>query len=465
MSSTPTTVFIFRRDLRRTDNWGLIEAFSYAVENKSQLLPIFLFNSDVLDPEKNKYFSHPSVQFMVGCLKNLKKQLNRKDLTFHTFIGNDDVEILAKIKEVTPINAIFTNEDYTLFARKRDRKIIDFCGDNGIEFIHTHDYLLHKPNTIVTKSTRMVSKTFKSFYESALKTPVKYHISNVPDHATTMNLLEESFAILDINTDFEDDEDESEKFNAKYTGTFDFEFPENEWDTLYKPLKHILYKGGRKEIKKLMRSDSYKERLENYSHDRDILSRRTAEISPHLKFGTISIREYVNFIHENLTGSSHDSHLRQVIWREFYYHLYSTHGKNLLKPDYNPDMNSGRSPEWVTGDLEERRFREWCTATTGVPIIDACMRQMLSTGYMHNRGRLITANFLIHRLKIDWRKGEQFFAQNLIDYDPIVNNGNWQWVAGTGINARPRVYNVQSQAKKHDPTSTYQLIWRSMPDE
>lgn len=188
----------------------------------------------------------------------------------------------------------------------------------------------------------------------------------------------------------------------------------------------------------------------NYAQTRDNPSVDTTQMSKWIKFGVISCREAASLFRpvEGL--------FRQIFWRDFYYHVAWNHPGVLRGEAMN-----GREAKWVSGDEEKKRFKAWSEGKTGVPFVDAGMRQLLATGWMHNRLRLVTASYLIKDLHVNWRLGEQWFARHLVDYDPAVNNGNWQWVAGTGTDSMPyyRIFNPWTQSKKFDPNGTYIRQW------
>ena len=217
----------------------------------------------------------------------------------------------------------------------------------------------------------------------------------------------------------------------------------------YKHNNDIHVNGGRKNAKLILKK--LKE-MKDYDKFRNELNIETTHMSAYIKFGCISIRE----VYHKLAKLYNKKHplIRQLIWREFYYHLnvgfIDRFGKSL-KPKYDK----------IKWSKNETLFEKWTKGQTGFPIVDACMQQINNTGFMHNRGRLIVASFLIKNLHHDWRKGEKYFAQQLVDYDPFVNNGNWQWVSGSGADSQPyfRIFNPMSQSKNYDKEAKYIKKW------
>jgi len=195
-----------------------------------------------------------------------------------------------------------------------------------------------------------------------------------------------------------------------------------------------------------------KQNASTYENNRNDLTKSTSKLSVYLKYGCLSPREVYNCI-ENTDFR------RQLLWRDFYAHITYTNPKVLqgqIKDKNQPLKDKYSSIHW-----NRKYFKYWCQGETGFPIVDACMRQLNNEGYIHNRGRLIVSSFLVKVLGIDWREGERYFAQQLLDYDPMSNNGNWQWVAGTGADSQPyfRIFNPWLQSEKHDPEAIFIKTW------
>jgi deoxyribodipyrimidine photo-lyase len=290
------------------------------------------------------------------------------------------------------------------------------CKENKIDFKFYHDILLFDPKSILT-STGKIYQKFTPFYRVCIKTHVR------EPHSVTIK-------------------------NCKHVRT-KYEIDKNKIDKFYIYNKDIHIHGGRDSALKILNNINH---FDDYDKTRNTLSVPTTNLSAYLKFGCISIREAFHKIKDKL--GSKDPLLRQLIWREFYYHLgdgFIERFGNSLKENYD-------NIKW---DNDSTLFNKWKNGKTGFPIVDACMNQLNITGYMHNRGRLIVSSFLIKLLMIDWRLGEKYFAQKLVDYDVLVNNGNWQWSAGSGADSQPyfRIFNPSRQSETYDKDATYIKKW------
>ena len=365
----------------------------------NDITPIFIFNPDQIFPDKNPYFSNNAVQFMIQSLKSLEKNIK-----INYFEGYD-IDVLDKLHNKYNITNIAFNIDYTPFARKRDNLIIEWCKKKNINVITAEDYTLFKIGTILNKAGNPF-QVFTAFYN----TIIKYDVQK-----PKKNKKIKSKIIINDNNDIN-----------KY----------------YVYNKYVTLKGGRKYA--LMR---LKKNYDDYDKLRDYPALdKTTKLSPYIKFGCISIRETYHKFNKGLQ--------RELIWREFYanilYHYPHVLG-NSFKLKYN-------NIKWEN-NIE--LFNKWCSGTTGFPIIDAGMRQLNKSGWMHNRIRMIVATFLTKDLLIDWRWGEKYFAKHLVDYDPASNNGGWQWCASTGTDSQPyfRIFNPTTQIQKYDKNYEYIKKW------
>jgi len=390
-------LFIFRRDFRINDNIGLNECSSDTV------YPIFIFTPEQID--HNKYKSDNCVQFMVESLIDLNNVIN---ITFCHGLIEDVIKDIVKKNNIEKICA---NTDYTPYAIKRDKMISKLAQELNIEFKYYHDILL-LPS--FEKDGGGVYQKFTPFYNKAIKIDVL--------KPTTLKI----------------------KFSKPKTS---YEINMTTINRFYKTNPHINIHGGREKALAILKKIN---NFSDYNDTRNSLHINTTQLSAYLKFGCISIREC--FYHMRKHFKINNPLIRQLYWREFYYHLYKlgTFGQSL-KPKYDN----------IIWENDTVKFNSWCNGKTGYPIIDSCMTQLNTTGYMHNRGRLIVASFLIKNLHVDWRKGEKYFAQNLLDYDPLVNQGNWQWVAGCGADSMPyfRVFNPWIQSNKFDKDCIYIKHW------
>lgn len=424
-------IFIFRRDLRVYDNLAWMRLVEQA--QGEMILPIFIFNDAQVNPQKNKYYSKNAVEFMVQCLKSLNEELGGKLSMFHT--DTSDIDVLEKLGT---IKTIAFNIDFTPFAIKRDDAIIKWCQERNIHVITTEDYTLIPINTTLTNSNTYFS-VYTPFYRKFLGTTA----SNVPQPTSAKKVpklssqvgIAETVSIKDIDRYYSN-----------------------------KPNPDLFVAGGRANalaiLKKIKRGD-----FEAYDKERDLPSLdKTTKLSAYLKFGCISIREAFHTIAETY-GLDHGL-IRELIWREFYANI------TYNKPRILQGQLSSRKPnlpfkekydkqKWTMTAQQKTWFTRWCDGNTGFPIVDAAMRQLNTTGWMHNRCRMIVASFLIKDMLVDWRLGEEYFAKMLVDYDPSSNNGGWQFCSSTGVDAQPyfRIFNPFSQSSKFDPDAAYIKRW------
>ncbi|MDO9270748.1 MAG: deoxyribodipyrimidine photo-lyase [Methylobacter sp.] len=408
MTAYSTSLFIFRRDLRLEDNTALLEALRLSW----QVIPCFIFDPRQIEP--HPYQSKPGLQFMLQSIQDLQQQLQSvggKLALYHAL----PEQVVKQLVEQQQIQAVFINRDYTPFSRRRDDELATVCEHLGIALHKLPDSLLNEPEQAV-KIDKTPYKVFTAFYNNAKQFPVA-----LPEALVRHNFLAAA---------------------SEFT-----------LDQLDVSLTEPAIKGGRDQSLAILdRLGDYAD----YQNTRDFPALdATSKLSAHLKFGTCSVREVFYAMTERL-GSEHPL-IRQLYWRDFFthiaYHFPQVFGRAFLEKfnglhwDNNPDY-----------------FQAWCDGKTGFPIVDAGMRELNATGYMHNRVRMITASFLVKDLHIDWRWGERYFARHLVDYDPCVNNGNWQWAASTGCDAQPyfRIFNPWLQQLKFDQDCRY--IYRWLPE-
>jgi deoxyribodipyrimidine photo-lyase len=404
------SLFIFRRDLRFDDNSGLIKA----LRESESVVPCFIF--DPVQIEHNDYFSPNAFEFMITSLKELDLSLKSKGSELYLFHGEPS-RVVGEIAKETSLDAVYLNIDYTPFSKERDSNIGDRSKSLKIDFHQVHDALINPPE-MVLKSDGKPYTVFTPFYNKAKLIPV----------AKPQRIAHKNY----------------------YNGRIKSSSPDllKEFDNYHNP--DIYLKGGRKEGLSLLKRLS---NLHDYAKTRDFPSiDGTSSLSAHLKFGTISVREVYKAVIESL-GEGFPL-IRQLYWRDFFtsigYFFPFVFGEAFHRK-YN----------MIRWSKDERKLNAWKEGRTGFPIVDAGMRQLYTTGFMHNRVRMITASFLVKDLHIDWLEGEKHFAQYLIDYDPCVNNGNWQWAASTGCDAQPyfRIFNPWNQQRKFDPGCEYIKKW------
>ena len=395
------SIFWFRRDLRLKDNHGLYQA----LESGKKVLPIFIFDEDILDLLENK--SDKRVDFIIQALQTLNSFLKSKNKGIKIFKGKP-LEIYKKLTENYEIETVYCNEDYEPYAIKRDQEIADFLASKNIAFHSFKDQVIFHKDEIV-KADKKPYTVYTPYSKLWLNEFQKVDLQGFTSEKKLDNLLDipfEEFKLEDIG--FQKTE-------------LTFEVPEADL--------HII---------------------KTYEETRNFPALKgTTQLGVHLRFGTISVRKLAKIAKENNL-----TFLKELIWREFFmqilYHFPHV-ANHSFKPKYDA-IPWENNPEFL---------EKWKAGKTGFPIVDAGMRELNATGFMHNRVRMITASFLIKHLLTDWRIGEAYFAEKLMDYDLSANNGNWQWCASSGCDAAPyfRIFNPDEQQKKFDPDFKYIKKW------
>ena len=414
------SIFIFRRDFRLVDNLGLIEC----AKKSSSILPIFIFTPEQI--ENNEYFSSNSFQFMLNALENLNQELVEKyNSKIHYFYG-DNISVLKKIRKEYEYDAIYFNMDYTLYAKKRDLEIKKFSEDNNIQCTLIEDYLL-MPISTYLKSDGTPFLVYGPFKKNAKnKSSTKQYAIPRPNKIKIDKFISFEFSFL-YNLK------KLEKYYTKNPNLL-ISFENTNRESVLKILKNI-------------------DKFINYAEERNTLIQPTTMLSAYIKYGIISIREVYHYLVEEF-GIEHGL-IDQLYWREFYFYIAY----------YIPRVLEGKSLkekyDGIKWENNKKNIEAWKNGLTGFPAVDAGMREMNTTGYMHNRARLITSGILIKILNCDWRIGEKYFAQMLLDYDPIVNNGNWQWSSSSGADSQPyfRIMSPWKQAIDHDQDCEYIKKW------
>lgn len=399
---------IFRRDLRLQDNTALL----HALKNSDKVIPCFIFDSRQIS--KNTYKSNNAIQFMINSLNELDKELKKKKSKLYVFYGTAET-VVKKLLSKLPITLLTHNKDYTPFSIKRDKALEKLCTPKNIEYIALDDALLNPPQKVL-KSDKKPYTVFTPYMRKAKKYKVDTPVQN--------------------------------KHSNYYTASIPGLISQTNIKRFYKENKDIKVTGGRTEGLKLLKKGIA---LKNYKASRNIPALdHTTHLSAHHKFGTISIRES----YHAMKYARQVDMLTELYWRDFFTQI-TYHFPHVIGSAFREKYNK------LSWSKSQKNFDTWCNGQTGFPIIDAGMCELNTTGYMHNRIRMIVASFLVKDLHIDWRWGEQYFAQQLVDYDPAVNNGNWQWAASTGCDAQPyfRIFNPWLQQKKFDPECTYIKKW------
>jgi len=404
------SLFIFRRDLRLEDNTALLEALKASRE----VLPCFIF--DPRQIEGQAYKSVNALQFMIFSLLELTSALKQRGARLFLFYGKAEA-VVARLIESEKIEAVFVNEDYTPFSRKRDEAIKTATQNRGVMFAAFSDVLLNAPHAVQKKSGGAYT-VFTPFYKAASKI-------KVPEPRTNSG------------TNY-------------YRGRVGIEELEDAARLLPSRNHSIFREGGRGEALSILSNLS---RYKRYEIERNFPALRgTTGLSAHLKFGCVSIREVYHAIRDKL-GAGH-ALLRQLYWRDFFSYI-GAHFPHVYEGAFQARYNA------LAWENDRKKFLAWCKGRTGFPLVDAGMRELNTTGFMHNRVRMVSASFLVKDLHINWRWGERYFARKLVDYDPAVNNGNWQWAASTGCDAQPyfRIFNPWLQQKRFDAECRYIKTW------
>lgn len=400
MDKEKIVIFWFRRDLRLHDNMALAQA----VDSGYRVLPIFIFDSTILEVLDDAYDRR--VDYIQQALTAINLSLRDLGSALKTYHGTPEYVFQLIVAEYAVV-AVYANEDYEPYARERDRAVSALLDEQQISFITMKDQVIFD-------------------YEEVLKpngTP--YTIYTPYARKWKSQLKQQHYASVPVRLD--------------------------RFLTIASSEVHAIEALGFVKTDLLFRVPSVDiPILEGYAEQRDIPSMSgTTHLGIVLRFGTISIRECVSAALEHS-----DIWLSELIWREFFMQIlfhFPQVEKRCFKPEY----------EFLAWQNSEEQFRHWCEGTTGYPMVDAGMRQLNATGWMHNRVRMIVASFLCKHLLIDWRWGEAYFASKLLDYELAANNGNWQWAAGCGCDAAPyfRIFNHTSQMQKFDPSLLYVRKW------
>jgi deoxyribodipyrimidine photo-lyase len=402
------SLFIFRRDLRLVDNTALISALSQS----KKVIAVFIF--DPRQIETHSYLSKPALQFMLNSLLELQSEIKKQKGALYFLHGTPE-EVIPKLVKKLDIEAIFFNRDYTPFSKNRDEAIGKFCEKNQLKLHIFDDAVLQKPEAVLKNDGKPY--TIFTPYRKKART---FHVPT-----PQLNSHQNYYAGNAIQS----------------------EAIKEEW---WPQLKNLSLQGGRKEGIRLLNAVNA---LSNYSENRNYPAKNeTSHLSAHIKFGTVSIREC--YYHFCATFSPEHTLINELYWHDFFTQI----------GHYFPHVFSKAFQEKyqrIRWKNNKAHFKRWCEGRTGFPIVDAGMRELNQTGYMHNRVRMIVASFLTKDLLISWRWGEVYFAQQLIDYDPCVNNGNWQWAASTGCDAQPyfRIFNPWLQQEKFDADCLYIKKW------
>ncbi|MBN8641485.1 MAG: deoxyribodipyrimidine photo-lyase [Flavobacteriales bacterium] len=394
-------IFWFRRDLRLDDNTGLF----HALNSGEEVLPIFIFDDSILSQlpkdDARVTFIHQQLEKIQSQLKSIGKSL----AVFH----GKPIEVYQKLIAENTIKTVYTNHDYEPYARKRDLELYHLFKENGIEFKTSKDQVIFEKSEVVKDDgkpyvvyTPYSNKWKELFKKTAL---IQYQSEDYLD-----KIAVHSYPFLSLN------DIGFETSSIKVT-PFDV-------------------------------SDSL---IDHYEATRNFPAlNKTSYLGIYLRFGAVSIRKMIS----KALQSKNETFLKELIWREFFMQIL-WHFPHTVKSSFKSKYDEIR---WVNN---EDLFQKWCEGKTGYPFVDAGMRELNNTGHMHNRVRMIVASFLCKHLLIDWRWGESYFASKLLDYEQASNVGNWQWAAGSGVDAAPyfRIFNPTEQIKKFDKDLVYIKKW------
>ncbi|MBC7391428.1 MAG: deoxyribodipyrimidine photo-lyase [Opitutaceae bacterium] len=395
-------VFWFRRDLRLQDNAGLY----YALKGGFNVLPLFIFDTQILFKLDDK--TDRRVSFIYNQILELDKEIQSFGSSLLVLYG-DPLKLFSDVIKEYKVRTVYANHDYEPYAKERDFQIMQLLLENGISFKTYKDQTIFEKDEILSGSGKPYT-VFTPYSKTWLAKLNEFYISSYP----TMKFLGNFF-----------------KWSGKPVISLE-EMGFSSTSEIF-PLKTIK-----------------QELLDKYTADRDYPAKEgTSRLGVHLRFGTISIRVLAQKARE-----LNPTYLGELIWRDFYMQIL-WHFPQVEHHAFKPDYDKIR---WRNNEME---FDAWCNGHTGYPIVDAGMRQLNATGFMHNRVRMIVASFLTKHLLIDWRWGEAYFAKKLLDFDLSANNGGWQWAAGTGTDASPyfRVFNPRLQTEKFDPKLDYIRKW------
>ena len=396
-------IFWFRRDLRLDDNVG----FYNALKSKKSVLPLFIFDKDILDKLPK---DDARLGFIHSTLQEMRATLKEKNESSIAMFHGKPVTIFQELIKKYSIHTVFTNRDYEPYATKRDAEIKQLLSENNVEFETFKDQVIFEQDEV----------TKKDGLPYVVYTPY-------------MKIWKEQFKTH--NLDF------------FYTSSFlknlirDKELPNLSLSDI----------GFTQSVQKIENYTVTPTIIENYEDTRNFPAQdSTSKLGPHLRFGTVSVRKMI----AKAISEKNEIFWNELIWREFFtqilWHFPHT-SKKSFKSKYD-------RIEWRNNEDE---FKKWCDGETGYPFVDAGMRQLNQTGFMHNRIRMLVGSFLCKHLLIDWRWGEAYFAEKLHDYEMASNVGNWQWVAGSGVDAAPyfRIFNPTTQIKKFDSDLAYIKKW------
>ncbi len=412
-------IFWFRRDLRLQDNAGLY----HALRSGLPVLPLFIFDTNILDKLESKLDAR--VTFIYDTLCALQQELAMHGSAMLVEYG-DPQQIWVALLKKYPIAAVYTNHDFEPYAIQRDEAVRQLLQVSGVAFHTFKDHVIFEKDEVLKEDGKpyTVFTPYSRKWRSLLMSKV---VNRVNDDGQTES---QSYYLQSYP---------SEQYAAYFYKT-----------PPLPPMRTLQSMGFERTDLHIPPRTVGQSRIKNYDKTRDIPAiEGTSRLGIHFRFGTISIRQKAWRAQQ-----LNDVFLSELIWRDFYAMILA-HFPHVAGGAFRPEYDR------ITWLNDEHDFQRWCTGTTGYPLVDAGMRELNATGYMHNRVRMVTASFLTKHLLIDWRLGEAYFAAKLLDFDLASNNGGWQWAAGSGTDAAPyfRIFNPTAQQEKFDPQATYIKRW------
>lgn len=420
-TAIPKSLVWFRRDLRDFDHAALY----HALKCSQQVYCAFIFDTGILDLLTDK--ADRRVEFIWESVRELKTALQAKGGDLVVRFGKASSEIPALAKELA-VNAVFTNRDYEPGANRRDISVAQALQKDGIEFHHYKDQVIFEQDEVMTLAGKPFS-VFTPYKNACLKKLNDFYLQAYPVDKYMGNLAKvESTPIPTL-----------ESMGFERTNLASMKLPTG-------------MRGGKQLF------EDFVDRIDRYKDARDFpAAKGPSYLSVHLRFGTVSIRHLARTAWQ-LGGKGAEGWLNELIWRDFYFQILHHNSHVAEGHAFKPDFETLPFPN------NKALFQAWCEGRTGYPLVDAAMRQINQTGWMHNRLRMVAASFLVKDLLIDWRWGEKYFADKLIDFDLSANNGGWQWAASTGCDAQPwfRIFNPITQSEKFDAQGKF--IRRYVPE-
>ncbi|MFN3603829.1 MAG: cryptochrome/photolyase family protein [Leptonema sp. (in: bacteria)] len=433
------SIFWFRRDLRIHDN----PALYYSLKQNKNVVPIFIFDVEILKflPKDDK-----RVNLIFDVIKNLKIFLESKNSSFIILYGNPKI-LHQKLIETFPVKNLYFNLDFEPYPIQRDEQVKNIYKSKNLQVNCYLDHILFRPDEIL-KQDQTPYCVYSQYKKQWLKEFAKKEIKNYPSEDWIHNFIQrediKNYKEIWLNF-FKENQNIYETLETLEEGRFP--------NPLLEKIKFIKTPY----ILKPLNKDA--DLIKNYKDTRDFpyLEKGTTNSSVYLRFGLESLRKILQYAKEYSSKL-----LEELIWREFYI-MILYHFPDSINTEWNQKYSYLRE---LWEDIEKKEeskklFERWKEGKTGYPLVDAGMRELSETGYMHNRVRMVCASFLVKNLMIDWRYGERYFALKLMDFELASNVGNWQWVSGTGVDASPyfRIFNPILQQKKFDPEFQYCKKW------